>query len=174
MFSLTLVDHLRLTFSQISQRYQAHTKAATRRTYWNRVLRGSEALLMTAASVGSIAAAFGQHRVFVIAAAVFATLALLVLIVHLTFDFQTSASTHATSSASLWRVRERYRSLLSDLHEGVVSVAEARVRRDRLIEELGAILEHGEMLPVETSPDEGVGANGPEAGPASPVASVPT
>ena len=173
MFSLTLVDHLRLTFSQISQRYHAHTAAATRRARWNRVLRGSEAFLMTGASITAVAAAFGQHRALVIAAAVLASLSLVVLVVHLTFDFQTSASQHVASSTSLWRIRERYRALLSDLHEGVLDVSEARARRDRLIEELGGILEHCDILPVDTAREDDELANGHEPGAASPVASVP-
>jgi hypothetical protein len=36
-------------------------------------------------------------------------------------------------------LRERYRSLLSDLHDGAISVADARSRRDKLIDELRAV-----------------------------------
>ena len=153
MFSLTLLDHLRLTFSQISQRHKIHAAAAESKARWNRLLRGSEALLMLGAAFTTMAAAFGQQsRILIVVAAVFAGLALVVLVVHLTFDFDTLAHQHAASSAHLWRIRERYRSLLTDLHEGVVSVTEARIRRDRLIEELGGIFETAEITPADDSP----------------------
>jgi len=152
MFSLTLLDHLRLTFSQITQRHKIHAAAAESKARWNRLLRGSEALLMLGVSFTATTAAFGQNRIFIIAAAVLAGMALAVFVVHLTFDFDTLAHQHAANSAHLWRIRERYRSLLTDLHEGVVDVAEARVRRDRLIEELGGIFETAEITPADDSP----------------------
>jgi hypothetical protein len=109
--------------------------------------------LMLGAAFTTMAAAFGQQgRILIVAAAVFAGLALIVLVVHLTFDFDTLSHQHAASSAHLWRIRERYRSLLTDLHEGAVSVTEARIRRDRLIEELGGIFETAEITPADDSP----------------------
>jgi hypothetical protein len=151
MFSLTLLDHLRLTFGQISQRHKAHTQAAESNARWNRLLRGSEAFLMAGASMAAVAAAFGQGRIFIISAAVLASVALVVLVVHLTFDFDHSARTHAVSSAHLWRIRERYRSLLTDLHDGALDVREARLRRDRLIEELGGIFDNAEIIPADAT-----------------------
>ena len=141
MFSLTLLDHLRLTFSQVIHRHKAHTQAAQSYARWNRRLRGSEALLIGGACIAATGAAFGRGHVFAIVAASLAGAALIVLLVHLTFDFETSAHAHAECSAHLWQIRERYRSLLSDLHDGVLDVAEARLRRDKLMGELSAVYE---------------------------------
>jgi hypothetical protein len=139
MFSLTLLDHLRLTFSQVVERHKAHTHTAQSHARWNRRLRGSEALLMGGVGISAVGAAFGHGQVLAIVAAVLASTALIILLVHLTFDFETSAHAHATCSAHLWQVRERYRALLSDLHDGVLDVAEARLRRDKLMDELRVI-----------------------------------
>jgi len=141
MFNLTLVDHLRLTFSQVIQRHNAHTHAAQSHARWNRWLRGGEALLIGAAGMTATGAAFGQGRIFAAVAAVLAGLTLVVFLVHLTFDFETSAQAHAACSTRLWHIRERYRSLLSDLHDGALDLAQARVCRDRLMDELSAIYE---------------------------------
>ena len=149
MFSLTLLDHLRLTFSQIIQRHKAHTQAAQSNARWNRRLRGGEALLMGGVTVAAVGAAFGHGSVLSIVAAVLAGAALVFLLVHLTFDFDTSAHAHAACSAHLWRMRERYRSLLSDLQDGVLDVAEARRRRDALMDELGTIYENTPASPVD-------------------------
>jgi SMODS and SLOG-associating 2TM effector domain family 4 len=141
MFSLTLLDHLRLTFSQVVERHKAHTNTAQAHARWNRWLRGSEAVLMGGVTIAAIGAAYGDGRAFAIAAGVMAGMALIILLVHLTFDFETSAQVHATCSTHLWQIRERYRALLSDLHDGVLDVAEARLRRDKLMEELRIVYE---------------------------------
>ena len=141
MFSLTLLDHLRLTFSQVIHRHKAHTQAAQSYARWNRRLRGSEALLIGGVCIAATGAAFGRGQTFAIVAAALAGAALVVLLVHLTFDLETSAHAHADCSAHLWQIRERYRSLLSDLHDGVLDVGEARLRRDKLMGELNAIYE---------------------------------
>ena len=76
-------------------------------------------------------------------------IALVILIVDLTFDFSASARAHAVCSAHLWGLRERYRSLLSDLHEGALSIADARLNRDKLMDELRAIYETTSVIALE-------------------------
>ena len=153
MFNLTLHDHLQLTFSEIVQRHAAHSAKAQSRALWGRRLRGGEALLVGGAAIAATAAAFGQGgKVLAIFAAAMAGLALIVLLVNLTFDFDASARSHAVSGAHLWGLRERYRSVLSDLHDGVLSVTEARIRRDKLIDELRAIYDMTSIIALETEP----------------------
>lgn len=160
MFNLTLRDHLQLTFTDIIKRHNVHATKAQSRAQWGRRLRGSEALLIGGATIASVGAAFGQGQMLTIVAASCAGLALIVLLVNLTFDFDGSARAHAASGGHLWGLRERYRSLLSDLHEGAVSLAEARLRRDRLIEELksvydtAAVIELDEDVPQPAAPAE--------------------
>jgi hypothetical protein len=141
MFNLTLHDHLHLTFSEILQRHDAHAAKALTRARWSRRLRASEAILISGASIAATGVAFGRGPRFAIAAAALAALALIILVVQLSFELDSSARAHADSSAQLWALRERYRSLLSDLHDGVLTVAEARLRRDKLLDDLRAIYE---------------------------------
>ena len=149
MFNLTLRDHLQLTFTEILQRHHAHSAKARSRARWSRRLRGSEAVLVGGATIASAGAAFGHGQVLTIAAASMAGIALVVLLVNLTFDFDASARAHAACGAHLWGLRERYRSLLSDLHDGALSVADARLRRDRLIDELRSIYETTSVIALE-------------------------
>ena len=86
MFSLTLLDHLRLTFREVVQRHHAHALVAQSHARWSRRLRGSEALLIGGASVAAAGAAFGQGQALAIVAATLAGAALIVLLVHLTCD----------------------------------------------------------------------------------------
>lgn len=149
MFNLTLRDHLQLTFTEIVKRHNAHAAKARSQARWGRRLRGSEALLVGGATIASAGAAYGYGQGLAIAAASMAGVALIVLLVNLTFDFDGSARAHATSGSHLWGLRERYRALLSDLHDGALSVAEARLRRDRLIDELKAVYDATSLIAVE-------------------------
>jgi hypothetical protein len=171
MFSLTIRDHLQLTFSQVVQRHKVHARAAQTNARWNRRLRGAEALLMGGVGIASAAAAMRYGQILVMVAAVLAGLAMIILLLHLSIDFETTAQTHARCSARLWDMRERYRSLLSDLHDGVLDIGEARRRRDRLIDELRAIYESIPIAHLDASrqtpgaeesdlPDDAVLANG--------------
>ena len=149
MFNLTLHDHLQLTFNEIIQRHKSHAAKAVSRGRWSRRLRGSEAVLVGGSTIAAAGAAWGHGHVFAIAAASMAGIALIVLLVNLTFDLDASARAHAACSAHLWGLRERYRSLLSDVHDGALSIAEARLRRDKLMDELRAIYESTPMIALE-------------------------
>jgi hypothetical protein len=149
MFNLTLHDHLHLTFNEIIQRHDAHAAKAHSRARWSRRLRGGEAVLIGGVGMTAAGAALGHGQVLAIVAASMACLALIILLVDLTFDFDASARAHAACSAHLWGLRERYRSLLSDLHEGVLDITDARLRRDKLIDELRAIYETTSMIALE-------------------------
>lgn len=167
MFNLTLRDHLQLTFTEIIKRHSAHAAKAQSRARWSRRLRGSEAVLVGGATIASAGAAFGHGQVLAIVAASMAGAALIVLLVNLTFDFEASARAHAASGAQLWGLRERYRSLLSDLHDGALSVAEARLRRDQLIAELRANFDTASVVALDedvapaTPADEGAASQPP-------------
>ena len=169
MFNLTLHDHLHLTFNEIIQRHDAHAAKAHSRARWSRRLRGGEAVLIGGVGMTAAGAALGHGQVLAIVAASMACLALIILLVDLTFDFDASARAHAACSSHLWGLRERYRSLLSDLHEGALDITAARLRRDKLIDELRAIYETTSMIALEhdfTPPaiaDETVVASQPPA-----------
>lgn len=167
MFNLTLHDHLHLTFSEIIQRHKSHGAKALSRARWGRRLRGGEALMVGGAAFAAAAAAFGHGQIFAIVAASLAGVALIVLLVNLTFDFDASARAHAACGARLWGLRERYRSLLSDLHDGALSVDDARIRRDRLIDELRGIYDTASVIVLDdalqpvSAEEEGVASQPP-------------
>src|ERR1700694_5942359 len=126
MFQLALVDHLRMTFGHIVYRHRAHTRVAYSRLRWNRGFRAAEALLMTGVAVAALGAAFGRGYAYEIAGAVLAVLALTTFLLHLTLDLDRSAQAHAACAARLWRIREQYRGLLSDLSDGAIDMDAVR------------------------------------------------
>jgi hypothetical protein len=163
LFSLTLRDHLQLTFNEILERHEAHAAKALRRAQWSRGLRACEAILVGSACIAATGVAFGRSQTFAIAAAVLAATALLILLVQLSFELDASARAHAASSAQLWTLRERYRALLSDLHDGVLTVAEARIRRDKLLDDLKSVYEMTPVIALDAEPEQPADAAHPAA-----------
>jgi hypothetical protein len=150
MFELSLFDHLRLTFGHIVYRQKAHSRIAHSRIVSSRVLRSVEALLMFGVVLTSLAAAYGRGTVYVIASAIFAGVALLILLLRLAFDLDTSARAHASAAARLWQIREQYRAVLSDLHDGAIDAPEARHRRDALTATMRDFLEHAPSVSAKS------------------------
>jgi hypothetical protein len=144
MFELSLVDHLRLTFAHVMHRHRTHARLAQSYAKWSRWLRAAEAVLMMGVGATAIAAVSSGGRFpYVVASAALAAVALLTLLIHLTFNFDGTSAIHAVCAARLWHIRERYQALLSDLTDGAIDVETARARRDALMTDLHAIYEHG-------------------------------
>lgn len=55
------------------------------------------------------------------------------------YDLGALAQKHRTAAADLWRLREKYLSLLTDLRIGKESLERASARRDEILEELHAV-----------------------------------
>ena len=141
MFELTLIDHLRLTFGDVIARHEAHSHLARTQARRNRRLQGLETFAMAAVALTALGAALREGRVWAVASAVLAAIALIVLVLRLTLDLERTARAHAVCASALWAIRERYRTVLSDLRDGTLDPDAARVRRDVLAAELHSIYE---------------------------------
>jgi hypothetical protein len=146
MFGLTLVDHLRLTFGHVIYTHRGHAQLALRHAHWSRGLQCGEALMAVATVAAAIAQIQTGFAAYAIAAAVTASLGLIILVLRLVLDFDTSAATHRVCSAHLWHMREQYRALLADLQDGSISLDVARERRDELMKRLHDIYENAPPL----------------------------
>jgi hypothetical protein len=145
MFNLNLIEHLRLLFGHVLQRQRAHAYLAQTNARWSRRLRGAEALLMLGVGTAATAAAFGRGNGYVIAAAVLAGLAMVTLLMHLTFDVDGATAAHRTCATRLWRIQEQYRVLLSELSDGIIDTDAGRLRRDALMNELHGVYENAPL-----------------------------
>jgi hypothetical protein len=147
VFELTLFDHLRMTFGHIIHRHRAHAELAQSRLRWDRTLRIAEAVFVTGVVVAALASAFGRGAAYSLLAAGLGVLALVVLLCRLTLDLDRSAQVHAECATRMMHMRERYRALLSDLHDGALGIDAVRKKRDELIAELHRVYE--DAPPVE-------------------------
>jgi hypothetical protein len=142
MFGLTLTDHLRLTFGHVIYSHRTHAEIADRHSRWHRWLTIGGAGLMLVAAISALASVFTGQSMYATTAAVAAVIAVIGAIVQLVGGFDRSAQAHRACSAHLWRIREQYRALLADLHDGAITIEVARERRDALMASLHRVYEN--------------------------------
>jgi hypothetical protein len=142
MFNLSLVDHIRLSFGHVIYTYQAHAQVAGRldRLAW-RIRLG--ALVLSAITVGAcLAVAMDAGRVAALAATTAAALAFIMFGIYFALDLERRVYAHRSCSARLWLLVEKYRALLSDIHDGLLDTSTLSQRRDALMSEVHAVYEH--------------------------------
>jgi len=143
MFSLTVVDHLRLDSEQTAQNYTVHARAAERIVGFVFAGRIVITALLSVATAASIAAVLFAVRPYQIAAVVLNGLALFAFVLYAVMGLEARLFAHRSFAHRLWLVSERYRSLLAEVNEGTVDPAVLMHRRDELIHDLHVIYEFG-------------------------------
>jgi hypothetical protein len=143
MFSLTVVDHVRLDSDHIAQNYTIHARAAERMVRFVFTCRIAIVVLLAIATGAATGALIFPGRNFHIAAAIATALALLAFAVYVVLGLEARLFAHRSFAHRLWIVSEAYRSLLAEVHEGIVDSPTLLRRRDELIRDVHAIYEFG-------------------------------
>jgi conflict system pore-forming effector with SLATT domain len=143
MFSLSVIEHLRLNFGLVVQNYTAHARAAERLAAI--ALKAKMATLgLLALATGSIVLSlFRPAREYQIAAAVIAGVALAVYVATVAYGIEARVYSHRLIAHRLWLMCERYRGLLTEIQDGLVDDAAILHRREILSEQVHATYEQG-------------------------------
>src|SRR5919198_4417725 len=141
MFQLSLVDHIRLSFGHVVYSYRAHARVAERLSVRAWRLRVVTLGLSACATASAIMALNGDRRVQ-IAAAALVGLTFAMHGISAALDFEPRAYAHRACAARLWILCEKYRSLLAEVHDGLVQLPEVTERRDALFREVQAVYEY--------------------------------
>ena len=143
MFSLTIVDHVRLDSEQVDKNYMVHARSAERMVRAVFACRiGIIALLALTVSVALLSLLL-TGRGYQIATVITSTLALIAFAIYAVLGLEARLYAHRAFVHRLWIVSERYRSLLAEIQEGKVEGAALLQRRDELIRDVHAIYEFG-------------------------------
>jgi hypothetical protein len=149
MFQLTLIDHIRLSFAGVLSAYEGHADAAARLVRW--AWYGKMAMLgilgLAAASTLVAQQLGGAFRVVASAAA---ALAFAIWAIYVALDPEPRAYAHRASAARLWLLCEKYRALLTEVHDQLVDVPALTARRDALLQETSATFERAAPADQQT------------------------
>src|SRR5688572_19310754 len=143
MFSLSVVDHLRLNFRLVVQNYSAHARAAER--FATAALRTKLAILvlLALATTSIVLSLFRPERGYQIAAVVMASAAFSVYVMAIAYGIESRVHSHRMLAHRLWPICEQYRGLLTEIQDGLLDTAAILRRREILSEQVHAIYEQG-------------------------------
>ena len=141
MFSLTVIDHVRLDSEHVAQNYTVHARAAERLVGLVTTFRISIAILLAAATCSALGNVLFPGRNSQIGAVAAVTLAFVGFSVYVVLGLEARLYAHRSFAHRLWLVSERYRSLLAEVNEGIVDGPTVLRRRDELIHDVHALYE---------------------------------
>jgi hypothetical protein len=139
MFSLKIIDHVRLESERISQNYTVHAAAAERIVLAVTLFRVGLVVLLTLAASAEIGNVLFPRTVSPAIAIAAGMLALAGFAVYGALGLEASLFAHRAFAHRLWVVAERYESLLSEVNDGLVDGPTLVRRRDGLMAEVDAI-----------------------------------
>lgn len=146
MFQITLLDHLRLSFGGAIHGYKAHLALAERlnRRLWQ--IRIGELVLLGGAVAAALTAAYRGQMRYAVLAAVLSGAALAVFALYVAINLEARIYAHRWCASRLWLTREKYRALLSEIRDGLLSPEAVRERRDQLLNEMHAVDDHAPLI----------------------------
>jgi hypothetical protein len=139
MFSLKIIDHIRLDAERVAQNYTVHATAAGRIARLITAFRVGVVALLALTVSANIANVFLSRNLFPAWAVGTALAALVGFAVYSMLGLESRLFAHRTFAQRLWLAAERYRSLLAEVNEGLVDGQALVRRRDELIAEVDAI-----------------------------------
>lgn len=152
MFQLTLLDHIRLTFSQVIRQHKAHEVAAQRLTRWLWITRGIELVLLAGTVAALVRGLIVPGHLWPAAALGLAIGSLALYVVALAWQPELRLQAHRSCGTELWLIRERYYALLSELADGLIDVDALVGRRNRLMQDVRDLYAHALLLGPPPSP----------------------
>jgi len=139
MFSLKIIDHVRLEAERVAQNYAVHAAAAERIVRAVTVFRIGIAVLLTLAASAQIGNVIFPHSVSPAIAVGAGVLALAGFAVYGVLGLEASLFAHRAFAHRLWVVAERYQSLLSEVNDGLIDGPTLMRRRDELMADVDVI-----------------------------------
>jgi hypothetical protein len=134
-----LVAQIRDCYGRVSYTHSAHEKCAD--IYFRRLRRinFSQIILSALTTTSLLLALFGDTRTGTLVGALFATALLILNMYTRDNDLGKRAQMHVDVASKLWKIRESYLSVLTDMVSRAVSADRVREIRDALRDELAII-----------------------------------
>jgi hypothetical protein len=147
MFSVSVIEHIRLNCGVVVQNYTVHARAAERLAATALKARMTILGLLALATAATLFALFRPAREYQIAASVIAGVGFVVYVAMMAYGIEARVHSHRLLSHRLWLLAERYRGLLAEIQDGLVDHAAILNRREMLSEQAHSIYEQG--LPID-------------------------
>jgi SMODS and SLOG-associating 2TM effector domain family 4 len=143
MFSLTVLDHVRLDSEHAARNYMVHARAADRLASAAFAVRVAVAVLLAIAAASAIANLLYTERFYQVADVIASGLAVIGFALYGVFGIESRVLAHRALAHRLWILSEQYRALITEAGDGTVDRGMLLQRRDELMARMHAIYERG-------------------------------
>lgn len=127
-----LEEQIRECYGRVVWTHKAHEKCADILNSRNDWLKVGQIFLSVVTTSGLLLTVFGDNRWAAILAAFVSSFSLGLSIYVKKHDLGSIAQKHADAAISIWSIRERYFSLLTDIRAGLLETTKIREMRDQL------------------------------------------
>ena len=136
---MNLLAQIREPYGRVVYSHKAHEKCADIHLRDQTRLKVAQITLAAVASGGALTALFADSPEASVVAALVSTCLVALNLYAKNIDPGALSEQHKDTALKLWVVREKYLSLLSDLQSQVLSLQDARLKRDQLQDALAEI-----------------------------------
>ena len=134
-----LEGQLRECFERVVYSHKTHEKCADILLSRLSGIKFWQIALSAITTAGCIAVVFGVGKVGALVSVIVSTTLLAINMYTKDYDLGEIAQRHRQAGADVWKMREKYPSLITDLQIGEEFIEKLQVERDNLLEELHAI-----------------------------------
>lgn len=134
-----LEAQIRECYGRVVWSHKTHEKCADILTKSNQRLKITIIILSSITSTGLIATLLGSGPYALVISSITSAITLVFSSYSDSFDLGEVAQKHSYTANDLWNIREKYLSLLTDIHSGAISTKNTLALRDQLQTELKLI-----------------------------------
>lgn len=134
-----LEGQLRECYGRVVYSHKTHEKCADILLSRLGCIKLTQIILSALTTAGFVAAVFGTGRIGAAIGILLSTTLLVINAYTKNYDLGELAQKHRQAGTDLWRIREKYLSLITDLRMGEKPLESLQLERDDLLEELHAV-----------------------------------
>lgn len=135
-----LEGQLRECYGRVVYSHKTHEKCADMLLDWQGKIKWAQIAISALITAGTVKTFLGTECALVPAVSAILSTTLLILNAYTKdYDLGKIAQKHRQAAAELWKIREKYLSLLTDICVGDVDIDLIRSKRDALLDELYAV-----------------------------------
>jgi hypothetical protein len=136
-----LEEQLKEYYGRVVWTHKTHEKQADIYTLYNNSLKWCQIIITALVTSGTIATIIRSETIVAILTGFLSAIHLIITTLTKNKDFGQIAQLHALTAIQIWDIRERLLSLLIDCKDSRVSVDEARIKRDKIHNQLLMVYE---------------------------------
>lgn len=132
-------SQIRELYGRVSWTHKVHEKCADILKSRNHIMKIAQIVISALTTTGILVTVFGENKIIGIISAVLSAIGFTINAYYQKYDLGEISEKHSESASDIWKIREQYLSLLTDLKSRVVEADYIQEKRDQLLSELHSV-----------------------------------